>query len=80
MGILQKFSLENRTAIITGSGRGLGFVGLGLRAAPGPDEREVADGDFLLHGNDNFLANLPQKESAVHRGTADSGAGPAGVD
>ncbi len=25
MGILQKFSLENRTAIITGSGRGLGF-------------------------------------------------------
>ena len=25
MGILQKFSLENRTAVITGSGRGLGF-------------------------------------------------------
>ncbi|SCX14497.1 Gluconate 5-dehydrogenase [Agrobacterium sp. DSM 25558] len=25
MGILQKFSLEHRTAIITGSGRGLGF-------------------------------------------------------
>lgn len=25
MGILQKFSLQNRTAIITGSGRGLGF-------------------------------------------------------
>ncbi|NSX86431.1 SDR family oxidoreductase [Agrobacterium tumefaciens] len=25
MGILRKFSLENRTAIITGSGRGLGF-------------------------------------------------------
>ncbi|WCK01608.1 SDR family oxidoreductase [Agrobacterium tumefaciens] len=25
MGILKKFSLENRTAIITGSGRGLGF-------------------------------------------------------
>ena len=25
MGILQKFSLENRIAVITGSGRGLGF-------------------------------------------------------
>lgn len=25
MGILRKFSLENRIAVITGSGRGLGF-------------------------------------------------------
>ena len=32
-------------------GRGFGFVGLGLRAAPGADEGEIADDDVLFHVN-----------------------------